>query len=201
VKCHYIISGKYTIHNYWLPSSTKVKNAGSYTSISHASIMWCLSKHKGNFTFTTKPSSICACDAALLPLKSTFQTSQFIPDRILDCYNKINEERKSLYNCCTWNKSLTNISANLYSVRSSNPIFIYIMILLTAEMCDTQLFCTEYSFKYKMCSFPVLNNPWPCNITQALLSQFNQPKDQLNFLSSVHLARDLNTKPWLVTMH
>ena len=50
-KNHYIISGKYTIQNYWLSSSTKVKNAGSYTSISHTSIMWCLSKHKRNFTF------------------------------------------------------------------------------------------------------------------------------------------------------
>jgi len=52
------------------------------------------------FTFTTEPFALCACDAALLPLTGTFQTSQFIPDGIEDCINKTIGERKTLHNCC-----------------------------------------------------------------------------------------------------
>jgi len=51
-------------------------------------------------TFTTEPFALCACDAALLPLIGTYQTSQFIPDWIEECINKTSGERKSLYNCC-----------------------------------------------------------------------------------------------------
>jgi hypothetical protein len=52
------------------------------------------------FTFTDEPFALCACDAALLPLIGTFQTSQFIPGGIEEHINKTTGERKSLYNCC-----------------------------------------------------------------------------------------------------
>jgi hypothetical protein len=69
-----------------LPSSAKVKNAWSYTSIPrYVFMVWCLVKHRDNFTYTLPFNPLCCFSTSVCCCKRIFRYRLNPENRIYGC--------------------------------------------------------------------------------------------------------------------